>query len=208
VFGIGGFELFLILLFAFLIFGPDKLPAIAKTLGRAIAKFREAQEGMSEQLKSTSFIDKESDNPFKNPLDVVENAAEQAKSAAKKVSEGGSTAASAAKKAATSASNTSTAATQHSGGFAERKAAYDAQRAARKKEEAARAESEVAANIASAEDPKADIAPKSAIDAVASGKSAGVAVAAMKAAKESQAPSEKSVPVSSEPTTQTEGGVE
>ena len=29
MFGIGGFELFLILLFGFLIFGPDKLPAMA-----------------------------------------------------------------------------------------------------------------------------------------------------------------------------------
>ena len=44
MFGIGGFELFLILLFGFLIFGPDKLPAMAKTLGKAIAKFRNAQE--------------------------------------------------------------------------------------------------------------------------------------------------------------------
>ena len=34
VFGIGGTELFLILLFGFLIFGPDKLPAIAKTVGK------------------------------------------------------------------------------------------------------------------------------------------------------------------------------
>ncbi|MEF2672829.1 twin-arginine translocase TatA/TatE family subunit, partial [Adlercreutzia sp.] len=42
MFGIGGFELFLILLFGFLIFGPDKLPAMAKTLGKAIAKFRNA----------------------------------------------------------------------------------------------------------------------------------------------------------------------
>ena len=40
MFGIGGFELFLILLFGFLIFGPDKLPAMAKTIGKAIAKFR------------------------------------------------------------------------------------------------------------------------------------------------------------------------
>ncbi len=46
MFGIGGFELFIILLFAFLIFGPDKLPEIAKTLGAALNKFKKAQEEM------------------------------------------------------------------------------------------------------------------------------------------------------------------
>lgn len=51
MFGIGGFELFLILLFGFLIFGPDKLPALAKTIGQAIGKFRDAQAEMTEQLK-------------------------------------------------------------------------------------------------------------------------------------------------------------
>ena len=61
MFGIGGFELFLILLFGFLIFGPDKLPAMAKTLGKAIAKFRNAQEEMSgvlkgEMVKELSFL--------------------------------------------------------------------------------------------------------------------------------------------------------
>ena len=51
MFGIGGFELFLILLFGFLIFGPDKLPAMAKTLGKAIAKFRSAQDEMNKVIK-------------------------------------------------------------------------------------------------------------------------------------------------------------
>lgn len=46
LFGIGGFELFIILLFAFLIFGPDKLPEMAKTLGVALSKFKQAQEEM------------------------------------------------------------------------------------------------------------------------------------------------------------------
>ena len=46
LFGIGGFELFIILLFAFLIFGPDKLPEMAKTLGVALNKFKQAQEEM------------------------------------------------------------------------------------------------------------------------------------------------------------------
>ena len=55
MFGIGGFELFLILLFGFLIFGPDKLPAMARTLGKFIAKFRTAQEEMSGVLKNEVF---------------------------------------------------------------------------------------------------------------------------------------------------------
>ena len=44
MFGIGSTELAIILLFAFLILGPDKLPQFAKTVGRAIAKFRDVQD--------------------------------------------------------------------------------------------------------------------------------------------------------------------
>jgi len=70
LFGIGGFELFLILLFGFLIFGPDKLPAIAKTVAQTISKFRNAQDEMNRVLK-TEVYDPNSDEPFKNPLDVL-----------------------------------------------------------------------------------------------------------------------------------------
>ena len=82
MFGIGGFELFLILLFGFLIFGPDKLPAMAKTLGKAIAKFRNAQEEMSGVLKGEMVFDKDAEDPFKNPLDALDEAAAKAKKAA------------------------------------------------------------------------------------------------------------------------------
>lgn len=51
MFGIGGFELFIILLFAFLVFGPDKLPEMAKTLGVALNKFKKAQEEMQAVIK-------------------------------------------------------------------------------------------------------------------------------------------------------------
>ena len=81
MFGIGGFELFLILLFGFLIFGPEKLPAIAKTVGQAIGKFRKAQEEMSGTLKAEVF-DKDAAEPFKNPLDVIDNAAAKAQKGA------------------------------------------------------------------------------------------------------------------------------
>lgn len=51
LFGIGGFELFIILLFGFLVFGPDKLPEMAKTLGAALRKFKQAQEEMEQVIK-------------------------------------------------------------------------------------------------------------------------------------------------------------
>lgn len=51
MFGIGGFELFIILLFGFLLFGPDKLPEMAKTLGAALRKFKQAQAEMESVIK-------------------------------------------------------------------------------------------------------------------------------------------------------------
>lgn len=52
MFGIGGFELFIILLFGFLVFGPDKLPEVAKTFGAALSKFKAAQEEMNQVIKT------------------------------------------------------------------------------------------------------------------------------------------------------------
>ncbi len=70
MFGIGANELVLILLFGFLIFGPDKLPAMAKTIGQAIAKFRSAQDEMNKVIKNEVF-DPTAEDPFKNPLDAA-----------------------------------------------------------------------------------------------------------------------------------------
>lgn len=103
MFGIGGTELFLILLFGFLLFGPDKLPTMAKTAGKAIAKFRNAQEEVTKVVQN-EIIDPTSDEPFKNPLDAVEKLGKK--------------------------SENKTIAKQES--FSERKARYDRERAARK----------------------------------------------------------------------------
>lgn len=121
MFGIGGFELFLILLFGFLVFGPDKLPAMAKTLGKAIAKFRSAQEEMNKVIK-TEVYDPNSDEPFKNPLEVLSQVGAETKKEEKTES------------------------------FSERKARYDKERAAKKAaEEAKAAEAKAAAEAAAAD---------------------------------------------------------
>ncbi len=78
MFGIGANELLLILLFGFLIFGPDKLPAIAKTIGQAIGKFKSAQEEMNNVIK-TEVYDPDSQEPFKNPLDTLSKLEDDAK---------------------------------------------------------------------------------------------------------------------------------
>lgn len=70
MFGIGANELVLILIFGFIVFGPDKLPAMAKTIGQAIARFRRAQNEMSNVIKNEVY-DPDSDEPFKNPLDAM-----------------------------------------------------------------------------------------------------------------------------------------
>lgn len=52
MFGIGGTEFALILLFAFLIFGPDKLPGMGRTIGRALRQFRQAQDGLTQVVRT------------------------------------------------------------------------------------------------------------------------------------------------------------
>lgn len=52
MFGISETELVLIVLFGFLLFGPDKLPGMGRTLGRALKQFRAAQEDFNEVVQS------------------------------------------------------------------------------------------------------------------------------------------------------------
>ncbi len=188
MFGIGGFEFLIIVLFGFLIFGPEKLPSMAKTLGKAIAKFRDAQEDMSEKLKTQNIIDKDSDEPFKNPLDVLESVANVGKgSNSDQTSKDGqndkdsklnSAHKGSADKDAESASGTSD--TQDTDvkdmpkaeSFAARKAKYDAERQARikaQKEQAQKEEKEkLQAEKAMAEkasNPKTSVSSKRASEA-------------------------------------------
>ncbi len=71
VFGIGGTELVLILFFGFLVFGPDKLPQMGRTLGRAIRQFRETSEQMNQKFKEEVY------DPFQEAVAPVKDAAEK-----------------------------------------------------------------------------------------------------------------------------------
>lgn len=50
--GIGSTELVIILIFGFLIFGPDRLPAMGRTIGRALRQFKSAQDQMNKMVKT------------------------------------------------------------------------------------------------------------------------------------------------------------
>ena len=78
MFGIGGFEFLLILVFAFIILGPDRLPEMAKTAGKAIARFRDAQKDMNEVLKENDLVDAKTGQAISNPVEMMERVAKVA----------------------------------------------------------------------------------------------------------------------------------
>ncbi len=55
MFGISGLELVIILVFSFVIFGPDKLPQVARTIGRTMQMFKSAQQDMERVIKSEMY---------------------------------------------------------------------------------------------------------------------------------------------------------
>ena len=132
VFGIGEGELAIILVFGFLLFGPDKLPQMGRTIGRAIRQFRETQEKMTAVVQ-TEIIDPVSEaaqaplKPKKSTADTDDDADAD--------------------------SDATEAAPAHKETFAERRARLAAEKAAQEGEKAAEgeAEDEVAADASTAE---------------------------------------------------------
>ena len=76
MFGIGETELVIIVVFAFLLFGPDKLPGMGRTLGRVLRQFREASDGFTEVVQ-TNIMDPASEELEKSPKQRSRDAAEQ-----------------------------------------------------------------------------------------------------------------------------------
>lgn len=152
MFGIGGTELIIILLFAFIVVGPDKLPEVAKTLGKAIAKFRETQDEMNEVIKKETDSIKEEAQKAQRKQEAEER---KARVAEQRAAEAAAAAGSSEDKASDDAKPSTVRVVRKDEpaaesseepkkpmSFSERKAAYERQRAEKAKAEAASAEKE------------------------------------------------------------------
>jgi sec-independent protein translocase protein TatA len=66
--GIGGIEIFIILVVALVIFGPQKLPEMGRSLGKAIREFKSAGTEIQDELtKAADEIDRETEPNIKPP---------------------------------------------------------------------------------------------------------------------------------------------
>ena len=76
VFGISGTELFFIVVFALIIFGPDKLPQMARTVGRFMKEFKRAQDNVESLLRAELYSSETSeDAPTIEPIVTEQPAA-------------------------------------------------------------------------------------------------------------------------------------
>lgn len=70
MFGISGTELFIIVVFVLLIFGPDNLPKFGRTIGQMMREFKRAQESMEAVIRAEVYADR---RPAANLSDVEED---------------------------------------------------------------------------------------------------------------------------------------
>jgi TatA/E family protein of Tat protein translocase len=129
VFGIGETELLIIVAFGFMIFGPDKLPGMGRTIGRALRQFRQAQEGFTEVVQSEVMDPLQ--EAMGDPLDTGTRKKHRATAEER-----------AAAMAADADIDAPEAAPARKETFAERKARLAAERKVREEEELARAQEE------------------------------------------------------------------
>jgi sec-independent protein translocase protein TatA len=62
--GIGGSEIFLIILFILIFFGADKIPEFARALGKGMREFRKAADEIKSEISNST-------NDIKNELDDI-----------------------------------------------------------------------------------------------------------------------------------------
>jgi TatA/E family protein of Tat protein translocase len=63
MFNVGPAEIIVILLIALIVFGPKRLPEIGKTVGKGLREFRQATQGVKDELSLSLSDDEDDDEP-------------------------------------------------------------------------------------------------------------------------------------------------
>ena len=67
---IGGSEIFFVILFVVMLFGSNKIPEIAKGLGKMIREVKDASNEIKREIKDSTKDIKDSTNKIKDDLDL------------------------------------------------------------------------------------------------------------------------------------------
>jgi sec-independent protein translocase protein TatA len=71
--GIGGPELMMIMFIILLLFGADKLPGLAKGIGKSVREFKKAASGVEDEMRRA--MAEEPAPPAKKPAGTIQQAA-------------------------------------------------------------------------------------------------------------------------------------
>lgn len=90
MFGLGAMEILVILVIAFLLFGPKELPEIGKQVGKAVKGFKETTEDLRQSVEpEINMITQEFKSVEQDLETSIKDAEEQIKSATEQATESG-----------------------------------------------------------------------------------------------------------------------